>query len=185
MNAQERALLQSALENKNMLIVYRDEISAAYYAGIPVLLSAELAVLAKECDFTLDGYVALALRDVTQIEQYDDNDFCRRVFAGEGVYQSAAAPGFSGCRNWRELLAGIRDAFGGWLSVECESASDTLFYVGVIAELTESCLYLRRVDADGTWHDTPSPVPYEDITLVSFGGNYLRVYSKYCRPPKG
>lgn len=184
MTAEERSLLEQAKKQKNMLIVYRDEISGAYYAGIPVMLSRELLVLAKERDFALDGYVAVALRDITMLEQYDDNDFCRRALEGEGVYQKAAVPALRSAENWKTLLEGIKSAFGGWVSVECENGDDSLLFIGKIASLDERYLYLNRVDADGSWHKKPEAVAYDEMTLISFGGDYLRVFQKYCKAPR-
>lgn len=179
MGQEERKLLNAAKEQKNMVVVYRDDIGGTYYGGIPVMLSGELAVLAKEREFSLDGYVAFRLRDVTHVEQYDDNDFCRRVLEGEGVYRQVSPPKIRGCRDIADLLQGVLQGYRGWLTVECESPEDTLFYVGKVQSVNANVMTLLRVDADGTWHQKPVGVPLEDITCVTFGGGYLAVYEKY------
>lgn len=150
MRNEDKTLLESAKANKNMVVVYRDDIGGTYYGGIPMVLSPELLVLAKEREFSLDGYVAVRLRDITMVEQYDDNDFCRRALEGEGVYRQAVLPKLRGSRDWRQLLEGIRDNYRGWLSVECETPEDDLFYVGQVLTVDESILTLSRVDADGS-----------------------------------
>ena len=179
-----KALLEKAQEQKNMVVVYRDKLDGAFYGGIPVLQSQELLVLAKEQEFRLDGWVALRQKDVTLVEQYDDNDFCRRVLEGEGVYAQAKAPK-GGCRNWRELLEAVRDGCRGWATVECESPEEMLFFVGVVTSVDGNYLMMRRVDADGRWHPDETTVPLEDITAVSFGGRYLQIYEKYCKAAAG
>lgn len=183
MRQEDRGLLKKALEQKLMVVVYRDDIGGTYYGGIPVMLSAELVVLAREREFDLDGYVVLRLRDITLVEQYDDNDFCRRVLEGEGVYQRAASPRLRDCGTMARVLEGVAQGYRGWLSVECESPEDTLFYVGVVASVEDTVLTLRRVDADGSWHDTPATLPMEDITCLTFGGRYLAVYQQYTKEP--
>ena len=184
MGNEYRALLEKAQKNRNMVVVYRDKLEGAFYGGIPVAQSRELLVLAREQEFQLDGWVALRQKDVTLVEQYDDNDFCRRVLEGEGVYGQAKAPG-GGCRDWRELLDGIRKAHRGWATVECEAPEEMLFFVGVITAVDENYLMMRRVDADGSWHPDETTVPLQDITAVSFGGRYLRIYEKYCKAASG
>lgn len=72
----------------------------AFYAGIPVGQSQELLVLAREQEFQLDGWVVVRQKDITLVEQYDDNDFCRQVLAGEGVYDAVRAPRVD-CQDWQ------------------------------------------------------------------------------------
>ncbi len=176
-----QALLDKAQKQKNMVVVYRDKLDGAFYGGIPVLQSRELLVLAREQEFRLDGWIAVRQKDITLVEQYDDNDFCRRVLEGEGVYAQAKAPAFRSCEDWRQLLEGIRKSLGGWVTVECEAPDEMLFFVGVVSSVDGNYLMMRRVDADGHWHPDETTVPLQDITAVSFGGRYLGIYEKYCK----
>lgn len=177
---QEKATLQKAMQAKNMLALYRDELCAEDYAGIPVAVEDQLLVLQKENNFTLDGYAVLRTGDITLVEQVDESAFCRRAFTGEGVYESVAAPGFP-CRDWRSLLSGIKSRFGGWLLAQCEGDEDPICYVGRIVSVDERYLTLRQVDADGSWHADSVTLPLDDLTLVCFGDRYLSVFQKYCK----
>lgn len=177
---QEKAALQTALQQKNMMVLYRDELGAEEYAGIPVSVEDELTVVQKENNFALDGYAAMRTGDITMVEQMDDSAFCRRALEGEGVYQAIAALGFD-CKNWQGLLSGIRKRFGGWVSVVCEGEEEPLYYVGKILSVDTRYLNLRIVDADGTWHVDPVSIPLDDLTLAGFGDRYLGVFMKYCK----
>ena len=42
---QEKELLQKAMQQKNMVVLYRDELVAPEYAGVPVGVENELVVL--------------------------------------------------------------------------------------------------------------------------------------------
>jgi len=175
--------MEAAQKGKHMMVIYRDEIGGAYYSGIPVALSRELLVIQKENDFLLDGYVAMRLGDVTDAERYDDNDFCRKIFKNEGVYDRAAAPGVS-AENFEKLLINVKNKFGGWIAAECESREETIYYVGKIIKVADGMLTMRRIDADGTWHEEESLLSLDEITLVSFGDRYLSVFAKYAAPVK-
>lgn len=56
---QEKDLLQKAMQQKNMMVLYRDELVAPEYAGVPVAVENELVVLQRQTNFVLDGYCAL------------------------------------------------------------------------------------------------------------------------------
>ena len=56
---QEKDLLQKAMQQKNMMVLYRDELVAPEYAGVPVAVENELVVLQRQTNFVLDGYCAV------------------------------------------------------------------------------------------------------------------------------
>ena len=103
---QEKELLQKAMQQKNMVVLYRDELVAPEYAGVPVAVENELVVLQRQSNFLMDGYCALRTGDITEAEQMDDVPFLRRVMAAEKLYDAVKAPGFP-CRDRKELLEGI------------------------------------------------------------------------------
>ena len=171
--------LQDAAQAGSVMAVYRDETGDSW-SGIPVATGPAIAVLARERDFVLDGYVAIGASQITGVEQYDDNDFIRRVMKGEGVYEHCRRPAIPGCRDWKELLEGIQKGYGGWCIAECADGEGELcFYVGKVLALEQNHLTLRPVGADGRWNSEGAVLPYEDLRTISFGGNYLRVYQKY------
>ena len=174
------AALKAAAQKKQVMALYRDETGDSW-SGIPVMTGPALVVLARERDFALDGYLAVAAGQISGVEQYDDNDFIRRVMKGEKVYEGCRAPAIPGCRDWKELLAGIVKAFGGWCIAECtgEEEDGLYFYVGKVERLEENYFSMRPVDAEGRWLKEPVEIPYEDLCTVGFGGNYVRVYRKY------
>lgn len=177
---QEKKALLDALRAKNMMVLYRDQLAAEEYAGIPVSVEDELTILQKENNFTLDGYAALRTGDVTETEQMDDSPFCRRVLEGEKVYDAVHAPGFD-CRSWSPLLNGIRKNYEGWATIQCESGEEPVYYVGKISSIEGRYVSIRCVDADGTWHPDEVSLPLDDLTLVTFGDRYLNVFRKYCK----
>lgn len=172
--------LQSAVDAGNVMAVYRDETGDSW-SGIPVVTGPGIAVLARERDFSLDGYVAIGADQISGVEQYDDNDFIRRVMKGEGLYRDCRRPNaLQSCRDWKELAGGVLRGFAGWCIAECaDEEGELCFYVGKILSLEENYLTLRPVGADGKWNKEPAVIPYEDLCTVSFGDNYLRIYKKY------
>lgn len=178
---QEKDLLQKAMQQKNMMVLYRDELVAPEYAGVPVAVENELVVLQRQTNFVLDGYSALRTGDITEVEQMDDVPFLKKVMAGEKLYDAVKAPGFA-CRGWQELLEGIMAQYGGWAAVECEgNPEESLYFLGRLMKVDSRYLTMKRVDALGNWLSDPLVLPLDDVTLVSFGDRYLEIFRKYCK----
>ena len=178
---QEKDLLQKAMQQKNMMVLYRDELVAPEYAGVPVAVENELVVLQRKTNFVLDGYCALRTGDITEVEQMDDVPFLKKVMAGEKLYDAVKAPDFA-CRGWQELLEGIMAQYGGWAAVECEgNPEESLYFLGRLMKVDSRYLTMKRVDALGNWLSDPPVLPLDDVTLVSFGDRYLEIFRKYCK----
>lgn len=178
---QEKDLLQKAMQQKNMMVLYRDELVAPEYAGVPVAVENELVVLQRQMNFVLDGYCALRTGDITEVEQMDDVPFLKKVMAGEKLYDAVKAPDFA-CRGWQELLEGIMAQYGGWAAVECEgNPEESLYFLGRLMKVDSRYLTMKRVDALGNWLSDPLVLPLDDVTLVSFGDRYLEIFRKYCK----
>ena len=99
---QEKDLLQKAMQQKNMMVLYRDELVAPEYAGVPVAVENELVVLQRQTNFVLDGYCALRTGDITVVEQMDDVPFLIKVMAktAAGPRWSARATRSNRCTSW-------------------------------------------------------------------------------------
>ncbi|MEG1687228.1 MAG: hypothetical protein RR022_02645 [Angelakisella sp.] len=174
--------LNGAVVKKSLVALYRDELpDFGDPTGFAVATGPLLAVLARENDFAVDGYLAVRLEDITEAEQVDDNEFVRKLLTGERVYDKVTAPRLTGCDSWHALFGGIQASYGGWLTVEASSEEGSYFYLGSIARLDPNFLYLRQVDANGTVHPEETTVPLQDIVTVGFGGRYCELYRKYVK----
>lgn len=172
--------LQEAANRRHVTAVYRDETGDSW-SGVPVLTGPGIAVLARERDFSLDGFIAIGEKEISGVEQYDDNPFIRRVMEGEKVYENSKPPvSLRGCGDWKEILTGIIQGFSGWCIAECDDEEGEIcFYVGKLLTLDPNHFTLRPISADGQWNPDPAVILYDDLRTVAFGGNYLRVYQKY------
>ena len=151
---QEKDLLQKAMQQKNMMVLYRDELVAPEYAGVPVAVENELVVLQRQTNFVLDGYCALRTGDITEVEQMDDVPFLKKVMAGEKLYDAVKVPGFA-CRGWQELLEGtgaIRVHGGGFAgTIQAFVPNDRLeaFRSGMEALLGRGKCYILHIRPQG------------------------------------
>lgn len=177
---QELKPLLDAMQQKNVIVLYRDALGAPEFAGIPVAVGKELTVLHRENDFMLDGYTALRTGDVTEWEQMDDIPFCRRALEGGKVYEAVKAIPFP-ADDWNRLLVGIQKAYGGWCAVECENPEEPLYFFGRIQTVEGRYLTMQQVDAGGQALPDLMTLALDEITLVSFGDRYTEAFRKHCK----
>lgn len=181
MSSEIRTVLETAKKNNNLVALYRDELPVNEYTGFVVTLGKKLVILHRDSDFTLDGYVALRVDDVTYTEQVDDNKFMKRVLEGERLYAGTQTPKLTTAESWNELLSGVQASFGGWLTAETYSEDGQCFFLGVISRLDSNFLYLCQVDALGNKRAEETTIALQDLVTVTFGGRYLNIYRKYTR----
>ena len=181
MNQETKQMLEQGRKGQNLLAVYRDDISAEDFSGIPTQIGKELALFRRINDFQKDGWTAVRLRDITFAETMDNCLFVQRVMKGEHLADKLNESGLA-AENWKVLFESIRKNWGGWvtLDVSGEDGEDG-FYLGRITGLTSSDLYLRPVLADGTPAPDDVTLSFEEIQTASVGGRYLETYRRYCK----
>ena len=174
--------LGKAKVDKNLMAVYRDKMPDIIdYTGFPVVLGNDILVLAREADFSIDGYVAMRVEDITYIEQVDDNGFITKILQGENVYTNVVPPRLTDGGNWHQLLSGVQASFNGWLTVETMSPEGQGFFLGNIVRVDSNCLYMKQVDALGKQSKDETTIILQDLVTVTFGGKYVEIYQKYSR----
>ena len=53
--------------------------------------------------------------------------------------------------------------------------------MGKIITIEEDSVICRDIGTDGKWEDEIHSIPYEEITQISFGDNYSKMYWKYVK----
>ena len=51
--------------------------------------------------------------------------------------------------------------------------------MGKIVAIEDDTVRFKDVGMDGVWDDEVHDIPYEDITQISYGDNYSKMYYKY------
>ncbi len=173
--------IQDAKNNNNLISLYRDDLQVTDYTGFITNIGKDLIVLQRENDFSLDGYVAIKLEDVTYTEIIDDNKFIRKVVSGEKLLQKLTPPKLTTADSFQSLFSGILATFGGWLTVEVMSPDGQGFFLGIITRMDSNYMYMKQVDAMGVWNKEETTIPLQDIVTITFGGRYVEIYRKYVK----
>lgn len=144
--------------------------------GRLVAVSPELLVVAEWRDFLPYGFTAVRRRDVTCVHGTPAVERHARWIDESGQDGTqGASPAFRPS-GWEELLRELRGR-GEWVVVEDELAEDPLFLLGPIVDVTPEAVTLDAVDVELSRRDREQ-VEFERITLVSWGGPYVRMYQR-------
>jgi len=174
--AEMKDLVGAAIEPKDLCRVYF-KYDTNYYYFIPLKVSETLFLAAEEYDFIIDGWSIRRFRDVKKVEIKDD--MCPKIIKAEGLLDELTAPDID-ISNWYSAFVSLK-GLGENIIIERESIDpdECQFAVGKIEKVLKSKLLFSHFDADGVWQDEMYEIPFSQITSVTVGSRYVRVFSKY------
>jgi len=173
--------IQSAEQNTNICVLYFNYAPYCFNL-IPLLSKDKLFLCALEDDFILDGYTIRRFKDV--IKAKVQKDLCDIILEKEGIVQNLITPDID-ISEWKSVFQSL-EFIGRNIIVEKETfdGKDDQFIIGRIEKIGKHFVSVWNFDADGIWNNSPTHVPYSEITSVTFDSRYVTVFSKYiCDPP--
>ena len=79
----------------------------------------------------------------------------------------------------KQIFLQLND-YDGFICIQCEQQLEKCsFYMGKIVAIEDDTVRFKDVGMDGVWDDEVHDIPYEDITQISYGDNYSKMYYKY------
>jgi len=175
-----KELLIRAEENINVINAYF-HFDPAYYNLIPLTSNDKLFLTINEDDFIFDGYSVYRLKDLTKVKV--KNDKYDKILKEEGLTSNIVAPSID-ISSWKSVFESL-NKMGKNIIVEKQTIDDrdSEFVIGRIYEIHKNFAYILHFDANGVWNDSPTKVPYSEITNITFGSRYVDTFSKYIGEP--
>lgn len=174
-------VIEIAIQQKQIVRFAREDIDSDYIYGIPLLLQNELVLVQFICDFTIDGFKVLCLRDITEVYRSEEEIVYKKIMEQEGIFKEAVVPQIENFINWKGLFEYLKKKYRSVI-IECEELGEEDFYIGKVVEATETEVKILYYNTMYRWNKVPDKIQYDSITLVSFGDRYSTISSKYCRP---
>jgi hypothetical protein len=177
-----RAQLREALESRVPVRIARENLVPGWIHGFVVGLSAEFCLIAEVSEaMRFDGFLAIAVGDVSTIEQDPGRDFVERALALNGETLPPAPP--------------IR--LDDWASIAESAARETplislnmldegdgeVSYIGRLAGIESDALILQEVDPNAQWYPDTGAYEFADIGSIGFGTQYLLLLARVAGPP--
>jgi len=171
-----KELIKSAAENINVINAYF-RFDANYYNLIPLTLNDKFFLAINEDDFIFDGYSIFRFKDLTKVKI--KNDMCDKILKNEGLTSNIIVPNID-ISSWQSVFERLKNINKNVI-VEKQTidGKNSEFIIGRIENIYKNFAYVWNFDADGVWDDSPTRVPYSEITNIIFASRYIDTFSKY------
>ena len=124
------------------------------------------------------GYCVVRSRDIVKVQHGAHERFHEHMYLSNGLAEQIQRP--------KKVVLGSWASFFTWLvthhqfaTVEGEEEAIDGFVQGKIRNVKERLVTMRHLDDGGKYEDVIVDVPYDEITKVSFGSEYLALLLTY------
>ena len=146
--------------------------------GFPLRISDNLLLINVINDFHDEGYSLVRTKDISDIYSKESDKFYEKICKLENV-GCGEVKVINDISNMPISLEQLKN-YDGLLSVQCEGQIEKCtFYLGKIIELTSDSILFRALDMFGKWDKDPDNIPIDEITQMTFGDNYSKMFFKY------
>lgn len=177
-----RAQLREALEARVPVRALREKISPNWVHGYIIGLSAEFCLIAEVSDsMRFDGFLAIAVGDVTAIEEDPGREFVERALAlNEETIPSLPEIRLDDWETIAETAAGITPLIS--LNMLDDEAGE-VSYVGRLVGREHDALVLQEVDPNAKWYPDTGAYEFEGIGSIGFGTAYMLMLARVAGVP--
>lgn len=167
-----RADLREALEQRIPMRIQRERLQPGVIHGYVVGLSRDFCLIAEVGDaMRFDGYVAIAVADISSLEPDPSREFVDRALALRG--EQLVVPADFRLDDW-VAIAQSAAARAPLISINMiEDDEGEISYVGQLAAVERDALVLRELDPNAQWYPDTGAYEFEAIGSIGFGSGYL------------
>jgi len=167
-----RAELREAQEQRVPLRIRRERLQPGVIHGYVVGLSRDFCLVAEIGDaMRFDGYVVLAVSDITTAEPDPSRVFVEKALALRG--ETLAVPESFDLDDWTTVARSAM-RLAPLISVNMvEDEEGEISYVGQLVDVEPEGLVLRELDPNAQWYPDTGGYEFEAIGSIGFGSGYL------------
>ena len=177
-----RAQLREALEERVPVQIARERISPGLVHGFVIGFSSEFCLVGEVSEaMRFDGFVVLAIGDISAVEQDPGHKFVERALELNGQ-QLPQLPDFK-LDNWHTIA---ESAARETPLISLNMVDDELGEVSYVGRLTGAepdALILQEVDPNATWYPDTGAYDYVDIGSIGFGTQYMLMLARIAGVP--
>jgi len=179
-----RAELQRALEERVPVRIHRERIQPGVIHGYVVGLSRDFCLVAEVGDaIRFDGYIAIAVADISTLEGDPAREFVDRALALRG--ETLQVPKDFRLEDWA-AIARSAAAVAPLISVNMlEDDDGEISYVGQVVSIDAAAIVLRELDPNAAWYPDTGAYEFAAIGSIGFGSGYLEALWQVAGAPGG
>ncbi|UXI68504.1 hypothetical protein [Tahibacter amnicola] len=179
-----RAYLREAQEGRIPVRVKREGIDPGWVHGFIVDVSAEYALIAEVSDsMHFDGYLVVALADVSHAEEDPSREFVEKALAING--EVLVPPSEFRLDDWG-TIARAAAALAPVIAVNMlDEETGEASYIGKLEGVGSEALTLREIDPNARWYPDTGEYEYGEIGSIGFGTAYMRTLYRVAGEPGG
>jgi len=170
-----RAELREAFEQRVPLRILRERLHAGVIHGYVVALSRDFCLVAEVGDaMRFDGYIAVAIADISSIEEDPSREFVEKALALRG--EALKVPDEFELDDWAAIARSAM-AYAPLISLNMvEDDEGEISYVGQLTEVEPNALVLRELDPNARWYPDTGAYELEGLGSIGFGSGYLDAF---------
>lgn len=177
-----RVALREGLESREPMCFQRDRVQPGVIHGFVVGVSPEFCLIAEVGDsLRFDGYLAVAISDLSQVEVDPAASFVLKALALRG--ETLQAPADFELTDWVSIARSAA-AQAALISVNLvEDDEGEISYVGQLVNVESDALIMREVDPNADWYPDTGAYEFELIGSIGFGTGYLDALAQVAGSP--
>lgn len=177
-----RAWLREAMEQRIPMRLRREGIDVGWIHGFVADLSAQFVLVAEVADaMRFDGFLVVALADVSEAEEDPSREFVEKALALNG--EELRAPVGLRLDDWATVArsaASIAPVISvNMLDEETGEAS----FIGKLEGFENDALVLREIDPNARWYPDTGAYEYAEIGSIGFGTAYMDTLYRVAGAP--
>lgn len=182
MTSEKKEIIQYHIDNKFIMTIdrcFNNETTST--EGFPIWLSEEFILTTVIVDFHDEGYAILRTKDIVDAYSNESDSFNEKICVSEGLQDKIQQEYVKETDSLKQILLQLKN-YDGFICIHCEQQlKKCSFYMGKILEVKEDALLFKDVDMFGKWDENINTILFEDITQITYGDNYSKMYYKYVR----
>ena len=175
-------IIQYHIDNKMLLNVERIfNNESDIICGFPIKMSDDLLLTTVVNDFHNEGFSILRLSDITDAYSTETIAFYEKICIAEGLQNEIRQQIIKELDDMHQILLQLK-SYKGFISIQCENQiNKSTFYLGEIVTVEDDGVNFKDIGIDGIWDDDIHKITYEDISQITYGNKYSKMYYKYSK----
>jgi hypothetical protein len=177
-----RAQLREAMDAHVPVRVMREKISAGWTHGYVIGMSSEFCLVAEVSDaMRFDGFLAIALSDVSHVEEDPGREFVERALKlNEQTIPELPEIDLT---DW-QTIAQSASSVTPMISLNMlDDETGEVSYVGRLTGAEPDALLLQEVDPNAHWYPDTGAYEFPAIGSIAFGTAYMLLLARLAGVP--